>query len=110
MKEYTVKITNIAYRQIQEIVSYISKDLLAPDAARKLLDKIENEIKELADMPQRYATIAEEPWKSEGVRKIIVNNFLIYYWIDEINKRVQVIGVIYQKRDQIAQLKKLEKE
>ena len=46
-------------------------------------------------MPKKYALIEEEPWKHEGVRKIIVKNFLIYYWVDEENFKVQVIAVIY---------------
>ena len=36
--------------------------------------------------------------------KIIVKNFLIYYWVDEENFKVQVIAVIYNRRDQLRAL------
>ena len=55
-------------------------------------------------MPKKYALIEEEPRKHEGVRKIIVKNFLIYYWVDEENFKVQVIAVIYNRRDQLRAL------
>ena len=38
------------------------------------------------------------------MRKIIVKNFLIYYWVDEENFKVQVIAVIYNRRDQLRAL------
>jgi hypothetical protein len=37
-----------------------------------------------------------------------VKNFYIYFWIDEEKKKVQVIGVVYQKRDQRRQLMEME--
>ena len=104
---YEVKITKQALEQMEEIVSYISEELCAPDAARNLLMILEERISELSSMPKRAALIEEEPWKSQGIRKIIVNNFLVYFWIDEIHEKVQVIAVIYHKMDQAEQLNKL---
>lgn len=54
--------------------------------------------------------IDEEPWRTEGVRKIVVKNFLIYYWVDDENNRVQVTTVIYSRRDQIRQLSNMDME
>ena len=110
MKQYEVKITKMAYGHMQEIVRYISNELFAPEAADNLLDKFQESIKGLSEMPERYSLVDEEPWKGEGFRKIIVKNFLIYFWIDETNDKVQVTGVIYGRRDQVAQLAKLERE
>ena len=81
-KKYEVKVTRQAMAQMKEIVHYISAELLAPEAANKLLDKMRDAIAALSFMPKKYALIEEEPWKHEGVRKIIVKNFLIYYWVD----------------------------
>ena len=103
-KEHEVKVTRQAMTQMKEIVHYISAELLAPEAADKLLDKMRHAIAALSSMPKKHALIEEEPWKHEGVRKIIVNNFLIYYWVDEENLKVQVIAVIYNRRDQLRAL------
>lgn len=40
---------------------------------------------------------------------MIVKNFLIYFWIDEENDKVQVMAIIYNKRDQIKQLQNLDR-
>jgi len=103
-KNYKVKITRQAITQIEEIIHYISYELLASEAAISLLENMETIIDSLSSMPDRIAVIEEEPWHSEGVRKISVKNFLIYFWIDEENKKVQITAVIYKKRDQMKQL------
>lgn len=105
MKEiYDVKITKQAKEQMAQIVDYISNELFAPKAAINLLDKLESSIMALSNFPERYQLIDEEPWRSEGIRKIVVNNFLVYYWINIPDKKVQVTAVIYEKRDQLKQL------
>lgn len=110
MKEYEVKITKMAYGHMQEIVRYISNELFSPKAAETLLGKFHETINGLSTMPERYSLVDEEPWKSEGIRKIIVENFILYFWIDEVNSKIQVLGIIYGRRNQVAHLAKLEKE
>lgn len=74
------------------------------------MDKIKEAIVSLENFPKRNAPIDDETWQSKGVRKIVVKNFLIYYWVDDENHKVQVITVIYHRRDQIGQLLNMEFE
>lgn len=104
---YEVKITTQAQKHLLEIFDYISLELLAPDAANNLLAKMENSIMSLSEFPERYQLIDEEPWKSEGIRKIVVNNFLIYYWINKNSCIVYVTAVIYHKKNQLEELKNM---
>ncbi|MDY2912737.1 MAG: type II toxin-antitoxin system RelE/ParE family toxin [Agathobacter sp.] len=106
--KYEIKVTRQALEQMREIAHYISYDLMAPEAADNLLDDLKASILKLSVLPKKYPLIEEEPWRSEGVRKIVVKNFLVYYWIDEEYNKVQVTAVIYSKRDQIKQLKNME--
>ena len=110
MNEYEVRVTRQALEQMKEIVHYISNDLIAPDAAGNLLDKMKAEITKLSSFPKKQSLIDEEPWRTDGVRKLVVNNFLIYYWVDDENNRVQVTAVIYSRRDQIRQLSNMDME
>ena len=71
-----------------ERVDYISNELFAPEAASNLLDKMENSIMSLSEFPERFQLVEEEPWKTEGIHRLVV----------------QVTAVIYAKRDQIEQL------
>lgn len=79
MNEYEVRVTRQALEQIKEIVHYISTDLMVLDAAHNLLDKIKAEITKLSSFPKKHALIDEEPWRTEGVRKIVIKNFKDYY-------------------------------
>lgn len=110
MNEYEVRVTRQALEQIKEIVHYISNDLMAPDVADNLLDKMKAEITKLSSFPKKHALTDEEPWRTERVRKIVVKNFLIYYWVDDENNRVQVTAVIYNRRDQTKQLSNMDME
>lgn len=79
---------------------------MASYAADNLLDDLKSSIMKLSVLPKRYPLVEEEPWRSEGVRKLVVKNFLVYYWVDDEYNKVQVTAVIYSKRNQIEQLKK----
>lgn len=107
---YTVKITSQAEEQIQETIYYITHELKAPNAALHLLDTLENSIASLSDYPQRVTLIDEEPWHTKGIRRLPVKNFLIYFWIDDANMKVQITALIYGKRDQLRQLSQMELE
>jgi toxin ParE1/3/4 len=110
MTVYKVKVTKQAYKQMREIVHYIANELLSPEAAVKLIDKMQEAVKGLSEFPKKYSIVDEEPWRSAGVRKIVVKNFLIYFWVDDENMRVQVTAVIYSKRNQLVQLAKMDWE
>lgn len=107
---YFVKITSQAQQQIQEIIHYITYDLKAHDAALHLLNTLEDNFNSLSQFPQRIALIDEEPWRTKGIHRLPVKNFLVYFWIDEPNKRVQIIAIIYSKRDQLKQLSQMDME
>lgn len=104
---YTVKITPHAISQLQEITAYISKVLLAPETAIAWADTIEQEIAGLDVMPARFPLTDTEPWRSKGIHKMIVKNYIVYYLIDEENETVWVTAVVYARRDQINALKEL---
>ena len=109
-KTYVVKITAQAGGQLQAIVQYIASELKAPATALRLLDEIESSISSLSQLPQRVALTQEEPWRSSGIHKMPIRNFLVYFWIDEENSAVQVTAILYGRRDQIRQLSQMDTE
>lgn len=104
MLEYEVNVTRQALAQMREITHYISFVLMAPDTAKQWLATMNGKLSGLSILPKRYPLVKEKPWRNKGIRSMTVNNFLVYYWVDERNARVQITSVIYKKRDQQEQL------
>ena len=110
MEQYHIRITRQAREHLRSIFRYIELELMAPTAATNTMQAIKGGILSLETMPQRIHLTPEEPWRSQGVRRKRVKNFYIYFWIDEERKKVQIIGVIYIKREQSKQLELLDFE
>lgn len=110
MDDYTVKLTAQAEKHLQEIAQYITHELKAPEAALHLLDILEKSFVSLERFPQRVALTDKEPWRTNGIHCFPAKNFLLYFWINEETKTVQITAVIYAKRDQIRQLSQMDME
>lgn len=110
MDVYKIRITRQARDHLREIRRYISQELCAPDAAKKTIQLIKSEIQSLSHMPGRIQLTPEQPWHDLKVHRDRVKNYYIYYWIDEDSKTVQVISIIYVRRDQSKQLGQLNKK
>ncbi len=110
MKSYSVRITRQAREHLRGIKSYIANELLAPEAAANAIAGLKKGIKNLSTMPERIKLTEEEPWRSQGIHRMRVKNYYVYFWIDEENNIVQVTAIIYVARDQAAQLDMIEVE
>lgn len=105
--DYKINISTIAKNQLVDIVNYIAYELQAPQAALKISKLLQQEINSLAFMPSRIALVSQEPWHSKGVRKLIVKQILVYFFIDDNKREVNIIGIINSRMDQLKHLHKL---
>lgn len=107
MDSYEIIMTDDATADLIELRDYIAEVLLAPETALSYIRAIRAEISTLSEMPARIRTVDDEPWHSRGIRRIIAKNFYVYYRIDESSKRLYILNIIYNKRDQLRQLGRL---
>lgn len=107
---YKVKLTNNALTQLKETVGYISKVLLEPEVARQWSNRIKKEILNLKYMPLRYPLVDEEAWRAEGIHKMTIENFIVYYWVNDNTSTVWITAVLYGRRDQLFVLHNMPKE
>jgi len=96
MDEYKIKIAVRAEQDLREIHAYIAKNLKEP---AKMLDKIEAEIQTLRQMPQRHALERDEQLKQRNLRKLIVENYLVFYTAGEKAGTVHIVRILYAGRD-----------
>jgi len=107
---YKVRLTNNALAQLKEAMGYISKVLLEPEIARRWSDHTKKEIMTLDHLPLLYPLVYEESWRAEGIYKMTVENFIVYYWVNEDTSTVWVTAVVYGRRAQISVLRNMPKE
>ncbi|MBR7060131.1 MAG: type II toxin-antitoxin system RelE/ParE family toxin [Eubacterium sp.] len=94
----------IAKSDMLEAVKYIANELKNPVAAQNLADDFISAAERLCEFP--YANnvyLPIKPLESE-YRRIIVKNYLMFYTVDEQNKTVTIMRVIYARRDMESQL------
>lgn len=105
---YSVQITSRAESDLRAIYEYIAYDLQSVSNASRQLQRLEENILSLDQMPNRYPAYLEEPWHSRGLRVMSVDNYLVFYIPDTAAQTVTVIRVMYGGRDISSQLDTLE--
>lgn len=96
---YSVVYSPEAMDDLREIYSYIAFTLLVPETAEKQVNRIRKEVRSLDFMPSRYSHVDWEPWKSMGMHKVPVDNFVVYYTVNDDSRTVTVIRIFYGGRD-----------
>ena len=103
---YRVLITAAAEDDLRGIYEYIAYDLLSPATAEEQFDRLEKGITKLGLFPYKHSLYRYEPWKSRGLRYYPIDNYIVFFIPDDVNKSVTVIRIIYCGRDIDNQLKK----
>ena len=97
MNKYHVEITKEALQDMEDIYNYIARELCSPEIAMRQYDRIAKEILKLNIFPQRYRIINSEQEKEKELRRLIVDNYSVFYTIYE--KKVIVTNVLYSASD-----------
>lgn len=98
MEKYDVIIDPIAERDLFDIFYYISESLKEPKIAEKIYFAIKKKVLSLDLQPYMYSVVSEEPYSLKGIRKIPVENYTAFYYVDESNKTVHIIRILYNRR------------
>jgi toxin ParE1/3/4 len=99
MKRYTVIVSRHAADDTQDIAHYISSELHEKNTAEKLVEKLYNAMDGLSHMPARFPLITDVAMAEKGIRKLPVENYIVFFKIYENDDTVSVIRVLYNRRD-----------
>jgi plasmid stabilization system protein ParE len=82
-----------------EIARYISRELGNPAAADRLATELIAAGDSIPTFP--YANPAYTPIRplKHEYRKLLVQNYVMFYWVDEDRKLITVARVMYAQRD-----------
>jgi toxin ParE1/3/4 len=103
---YEIEITDQAEQDIRGIYEYIAYVLMSAQNAAGQIERIKAGIFSLSEYPERQTLYNLEPWKSRNLRFLPVDNYTIFYIVNNDEKCVRVIRVMYGKRDTSKQLNK----
>lgn len=97
--KYSYRFTEKAQQDFDEIMRYISVDLANPAAAQNLGRKIFGQIDMVRAFPDSGVLIDNEFISDKTVRKLSVDNYIIYYKAHYDEKTISVICIAYGKRN-----------
>ena len=97
--EYKIKLVDQFLIELEEICDYISNKLKNIDASNRLREKVIYNILLLENSPQMCTEIEKTDRIERKYRRMIINNFVILYTIDEPAKIVYVAHIYYSGRN-----------
>lgn len=96
---YDVKNAGQARCDMKQIYEYIADTLMEPEIAEKQYSRIEEAVYSLETMPERFRRYEKEPWRSRNLRVMPVDNYSVFYIVDNVNQIVTVIRIMYGRRN-----------
>ena len=97
MNQYRVRLSERASQKLQGIYNYIAYELQMPPYAQAQINRLDEAIMKLDILPERCKVMEAEPWRSRNVRKLLEDNYSIFYIIEEAD--VIVIDILYSRSD-----------
>ena len=91
------KFTDKAENDLDEILNYISNKLCNFQVANDLFNEIFKTFHNIIAFPLSYPLLENEYVRNRNIRKAIINNYNLYYVIE--NNILVVLRIIYNKRD-----------
>lgn len=95
MDKYVVKLYARAYRDLEDIYTYIAENLLEPGTALNMVDELENAIFSLEQLPERGAIRSVGAYANGDYRQLFVKNYVIIYRGLKQKKEVHIVTVRY---------------
>ena len=89
---YKVEFISTFYEDIQNIVSALDE---YPDMAKRIFEKMDVKIRNLTKTPMMYPIYDDFP----EFRKIIIEDYLMFYAVDEKNKLIEMHRLLYGRMD-----------
>lgn len=96
---YKLIVTELAHRDLDNIVSYIALQLANPKAAGDFLDEVTTCYGFLKNEPMMYERCQDRRLSKEGYRKAMIKNYVLVYKIDEDSKNVSIMRFFYSAQN-----------
>lgn len=96
---FDIEVSEQADVDLRSIYEYIAFELNSSENARGQLDRLEESIMSLDQMPERFREYVSEIRNNYGLRIMPVNNYCVLYVTDVEKAKVTIIRVMYGGQD-----------
>ncbi len=98
---FSIKLTELAYEDLEDISTYISQDLANPTAAIHFIDLVEKTFNLLKSNPYMHEICRDPLLASKGYRKAMIHNHVMIYAINILKGEVMILRIFYESRNNI---------
>ncbi len=99
MKKYSIEYSRESKQDLIEIKRYIKYNLQEQEIAQNLISKIRKAINNLTNNPDIYSIIDDDIIKKLEIRKLIVDNYIVFYRVKSYS--IQIVRIMYGRRNWI---------
>ena len=105
-----IRVSGQAHADLRRIFKYIAFELESPENTSTQLDRLEEGIMNLDQMPERFREYETEPWHSCGMRLMLVDNYCVLYILNKEDAAVTIIRVMFGGQNIDVQLERFTKQ
>lgn len=99
MPNYIIQFSSEAKKDLINIFNYIMYSLNKPKIAKKKVEKIKLTIYKSIDNPEIYPIIQEDILSKYNLRKIVIDNHIVFYTIS--NNIIYIVRILYARKNWI---------
>ncbi len=96
---YKIIFTDEFDEEIQQIYDYISKNLKEKEIADRFISKVYGRIEDVKIFPKMYMKIGKMDRLHNEYHRLVVNNYIVLYTVDELNQKVFISHIYYKRRN-----------
>ncbi len=92
---YNIIISESPIKDLDENIKYIIEILLNNKAASDFIDEVERKYIEVSKHPYMFELSRDDRLRKKGYHRIVVNNYIILYLINDKSKEVIISRIFY---------------
>ena len=99
MDNYKVLFSDEAMKDIEILTTYIKSTSYSPEKANKFHEELMSLIQSLNQMPNRHEIVNVKNIREDNIRRLIYDDYLIFYCVDDYKKVVHIISIVNGMQD-----------
>ena len=97
-------LSNRAKEDLDNVFTYISKELKNSNSALNLINRFEEKFESLINFPYAYPVINNINLDRNDLRKCFIDNFVIIYLVNLNFNQIEIVRVVYHRVDYLIEL------